>query len=130
MLVGYNYLGVSCPGWTTLVRGGHRQLVLIPDLAVQHYTRLDDPGVLLVDGEGTVVVPVRDLVVQPLVLYTVPVNGHHLSDEGTLVIALPGPGKVDGLREAGLVVVDVLDGYSDHGVGVQFVLTGRLPDHR
>ena len=46
-----------------------------------------------------------------------------------LVVALPGAGKVDGLREPRLIVVDVANGDTDHGVGVEFILTGSLADN-
>ena len=48
---------------------------------------------------------------------------------GFLVVALPGAGKVDGLREPRLVVVDVANSDADHRVGVEFVLTGGLTDN-
>ena len=48
---------------------------------------------------------------------------------GFLVIALPGASKVDGLREPWLIVVDVANSDPDHGVGVEFVLTGGLADN-
>ena len=86
---------------------------------VQHYVCLDDPRVLLLDGERSVQVAINNLIVKPLVLDAVLVHSHHLTHVRALVVALPGAGEVNLLRETWLVVIFVLDGDNAWGLGVE-----------
>merc|ERR1719422_631534 len=121
-------LGVARERRSSLICSSHSELVIISNFSVQNNVGLDDPRVLLVDGEGSVVIAVYYLIVKPLLLDTVRVHSHHLGDKRSLVVSLPGPSEVHLLSKARLVVVLVSDGDDALGVGVEVLMTSRLAD--
>ena len=96
---------------------------------VQHYVCLDDPRVLLLDGERPIQVAINNLIVEPLLLDAVLVHSHHLAHVRALVVALPGAGEVNLLRETWLVVIFVLDGDNALGVGVEVFRARRMTNN-
>ena len=116
-----NNLGVAGERRGSLISGGNGQLVVIPNFPVQDYICLNDARILLVNGEGSIMITINNLIIESFILNTVRVHRHHLGHEGPLVVPLPGPGKVDLLGEPGLVVVLVQHVDDAGGVGVQVV---------
>ena len=62
---------------------------------VQHYVCLDDPRVLLLDGERPIQVAINNLIVEPLLLDAVLVHSHHLAHSEEVSVGELGEETID-----------------------------------